>query len=267
MTDDDDLPPEGLPFGELLTWIAARLGRRPTMEEVAAVRFAQQARRERRERRARHVTRYRWPQRAGGDVPSARHMVRGILAGPEMMPFWSAMALMVGTLPGFSAWDRTYDEWVTRPQVVFRMAEVVRSAPVDPVFAPSPRIEAAAVMAYAAWKLDPSAESVMPPEVDGVDRDRRLVAAVNTLSPEAVRRWARELQLATEDGERRRLLLDLRRLGAEALKNWPGARRFLSGPPQGLLAEPEPAPAPEAAPTGDEGPPAGPRPPGGGGRR
>lgn len=260
--DDDDLPPEHLPFGELLAWLRARLGRVPTLEDMAALRFAQQQRAKRRERRASQAARYRWPRRSSGDVPSARSMVQGVLMGPEMLLFWSAAALLVGTLPGFLTRNRTYDEWVTRPETVLRLADAVRAAPPEPVWAPSPRAEAVGVLAYASWKLDPVGESLAP--ADAVDLDRRLVAAVNVSTPDAVRRMLTAFEFATEDGERRRLLGELRRVGAGALDSWPGARRLAPGPPLGLLAEPEPEPAPEpAAPSGDDGPPAGPRLPGG----
>lgn len=262
--DDDDLPPEHLPFGELLNWLAARLGRKPTLEDMAALRFAQRRRAQKREHRANEAARYRWPSRSGGDVPSAVSMVQSILVGQEMVPFWSAAAMLVGTLPGLLVRSGShYDEWVTRPETVLRLADAVRAAPPEPVFAPSPRAETVAAMAYATWKLDPTAEFLAP--ADAVGLDPRLVAALNVATPEAVRRALRGLELASEDGERRWLLGKLRRMGEEALRTWRGVGRLAPGPPLGLLVE-EPEAEPQPAPVGEDGVPADLHPFGGGRR-
>src|SRR4051812_33728857 len=106
----------------LVAWIAARLGRRPTLEEVAAARFAQQQREKRRALRAerRHL---QWQRASRDDGKSPDAHVRAILAGPEMAAFWAAAAWLAGTLPGILASARPYDEWATRPETVLRLAE------------------------------------------------------------------------------------------------------------------------------------------------
>src|SRR4051794_2023113 len=249
----------------LVAWIAARLGRRPTLEEVAAARFAQQQREKRRALRAerRHLQ-WQRASRDGGKSPDAH--VRAILAGPEMAAFWAAAAWLAGTLPGILASARPYDEWATRPETVLRLAESAeRQAgrmPRDAAFSPSLRHEAEGVLAYAAWKTSSGPERLVP--VESVGLDRSLVAAVNVGTTAAAGRVVADLVRAASDSERRRILAKLRQSGQTAQATWPGIGRLADGPPLGLILDPEPEF--ESVPSGDgDGPLAGPRPPGGGG--
>lgn len=265
--DDDDLPPDNLTYVELLTWLTARLGRKPTLEDVAALRWAQEQRRIRKVRRARlAAARYRWP-RGGGDVPSARLMVRDILCGPEMVAFWAAAGWLLNSLPGFIAANRAHDEWITRPSTVLRLTEAAAALPAGAVFAPTPNAEAEALLSYLDWKLTgaPVLESgFVPAAVAGLDR--RLAAAANAVSPDVAKRMRAALGAARDDGARRALLREYRQVGEGAAEQWPGVDRREPGAPLGLLVEPEPETEP-AAPGEADGPLAGPRPPGGGGRR
>ncbi|SMF36653.1 hypothetical protein SAMN02982917_1871 [Azospirillum oryzae] len=251
--DDDDLPPDHMPVGELIAWLRLRLVRPPTLEDLAAIRFAQA----KRARRRSGKQRIRWPSKRGDGEPLPDSIVREVLAGPEMQPFWTAAAWLVGSLSS-RAMARPHDAWLTQPETVLRLAaEVPRLAaalPREVKFGPSLRAETEDLLSYLNWKLGGGAGLA-----EGWNLDRRLIALTNVVLPEEAELMARALEGVTEV-DRRGLLARYRRAGADALQSWPGAGRVASGPPLGLLVPPPDEPEAEPRPEGGGAPAAGPRP-------
>lgn len=78
--DDDDLPPEGASFAQLVIWLARRLGRRPTIPEIATARAAVAAAAH---RRRRHAAARRPVGRGRAVLDEGIVAVREILGSPE----------------------------------------------------------------------------------------------------------------------------------------------------------------------------------------
>jgi hypothetical protein len=264
---DDDLPPESTPYADLLRWLERRLGRRPTLAEVAKVRAAQ---REASRRRARRVPR---PTLGGQRAPSPREIVRELLRGPEGMALLAAIGTLPVLLAGL-AQARKHDEWLTRPETVQRLAKAAAKPPRVPRFEPSVRHQLEALRAYVEWKLgtapaddgEPIPAGCMPAEVEGVDTD--IAAALNAGTEDAARALLAQIEAASESVARL-LLRQLREKGALLRQEYGDHIGWRTAePPLGLVVEP-PSDEPDDDPEkGDDEPTAPPTPtPKGGGRR
>lgn len=180
MHDASDLPPEHTGYADLLRWLTQRLGRRPTLAEVAELRAAQ---REASRRRARKAPR---PTLGGQQAPSPKEIVRDLLSGPEGMAMLAAISALPLLLAGLAE-HRRHDEWLTRPETVQRLAEAAAKAPQTPRFEVSTRRQVTALHVYLTWKLrldgdneEPVPSGFMPGEVEDVEPD--VAAAVNALT-------------------------------------------------------------------------------------
>ena len=256
---DGDLPPEHTPYADLLRWLTQRLGRRPTLAEVAELRAAQ---REANRRRARKAP---LPTLGGQRAPSPKEIVRDLLSGPEGMAMLAAIGALPLLLAGL-AQHRWHDEWLTQPETVQRLAQAAASAPRTPQFEPSTRRQVAALRAYVAWKLkleedvEPIPAGFMPSEVEDVEPD--VAAAVNAITEAGALQLLTQVNSAT-DSAARILLRQLREEGAQLRERFGDDISWRTGePPLGLI-EPPPPPVsePEDEPDSPDGQDKVPRPP------
>jgi hypothetical protein len=103
------------------------------------------------------------------------------------------------------------------------------------------REQAAAVLAYANWKL--LRHLLLAP--DGILEDAEFLssthaAAINAMTVEGVTEMCNRLKDARgSDARRRRVLRELNLVGTEAIRLWPGIARFCAEPPRGLWPPPD----------------------------
>lgn len=250
LAEDSKLPSPEAPDHVLARWLRERLGRPPSWLEVLALRAGL------RERDRRRV-RWAWWRRLRRPQPPQREDLAA-----EFLRSWEGQLLLqwlggsLVVLLGRLALPNPWEGFDGPPPGASRLnrREMLRERVARGGAVPM-REQAAAVLAYGAWKL--SGQPVLAPGCVPEAAEflaAAHVAALNAMSASAVAEICTRLRAARcSDAGRRAALRELERVGAEAVRLWPGIQRRGPGAPLGIWppndddgssALPSPAPSP-----------------------
>lgn len=233
---DKELPPENAPDLALARWLEARLGRRPTWIEILELRFLIR-------HHARRRARWAWWRRLRPlRLPDRTDLVADFLGSSEGELLFRALGGCMEALVArlmlpdpFEGYDGRHPT-TPRPSRLDRLRERVAHGGTMPL-----RAQAAAVIAYASWKLTgvPVLEpGYLPDMVEFLAPVH--AAAVNAMSPAAAKEFAARLRAARcSDPGRRAVLMELSRIGTEAIALWPEVAPISNAPPLGLWPVPD----------------------------
>ena len=230
-TDSGDIPAPDAADQVLVRWLRQRLGRPPSWFEVLELRAGLKE-------RARRLVRWAWWRRLRRPVlPEPEHLVADFLRCPEgqillrMVGSMGALLLQLGLPDPWYGYDARHPQArrLSRRETI---RERVSRGGVVPV-----REQAAAVLAYAEWKLSclpVATKDSMPEAVEFLASVH--AAAINAMNIAAVMGICACLHRPSggETGQRA-ILRELDRVGGEALRLWPGMGRPAPGAPLGLL--------------------------------
>ncbi len=232
--DDADIPAPHAADQFLVRWLRQRLGRPPSWMEVLALRAALRE-------RARRRVRWAWWRRLRRPVPSRRE---DLVA--DFLRSWEGQLLfqLLGGMAALAAQLELPDPWIGfdgRHPIAQRLSrrEALRERVALGCAVPV-RDQAAAVLAYAEWKLSGVpmiAKGFIPEAAEFLTPVQ--ASAINAMTGAAVMGvCARLRRVGVGEPARRAILRDLDRVGAEALQLWPDIGRRVSEVPKGLFPLP-----------------------------
>ena len=239
LEDLDDLPPDDLPFADLVRWIAGRLGRWPTLLEIAEVRFLLVEAGKRRRARAQQMWKKGSARRVVAEGEDAHAIVREILTSPEWVIIQSLLSevafLLIMRAPRVLG---ALQEYNTRPETIGSVVERADGLPpVRSVSRDTPFRVGRTLRKYMDAKLTGGLE--VPMGCHGLPPS--LLAAINASSVETVRDWRNRLDACLRnmaDTVVRRLLEDLTGVGDKVRQDWRGIAYPMPGPPLSLSCRP-----------------------------